>query len=484
MSVRKSLAWSYGAHFLVFVVTFGSGVVVAHLLTPHEMGVYSVAMATAGALGILSAFGVANYLVRDEALEPDTIAVAFTVNAILNFLSAAALLAIAIIAAQFQSAQAVGRAIGLLAAVPLLSILEFLPAALLTREMRLDVTSTITLGKAAVNSAAVIGLAWAGWSYLSPVFAALLAGAFGAAGYSLVGRRYVGLRLSLKGWRSVAAFAVQMISAGGVSVLLARLSEIVLARILGLSALGLYTRASGLAAMIWDGVYGLATKVTFVQMAAEQRERGTLRITYLQATRLMTAILWPVVIGIAVLAPPLVRLLYGEKWLAAAFPLAMLMLVQFIGMSIAMNWELCVLTHRTGWQAKVELVRAVIGLVSFSIGALFSLVGASIGRVIEVIFGYLIYRPRMDEMAGAAAGDVSAIYRGSALLTLAAVGPSAALMAWTRWSANTPLVAIALAVVIGGILWLLALQRLQHPLFDEMRSAARWLFRSAATRTR
>lgn len=52
MSVRRSLAWSYGGQVFTFLVTFASSVVVARLLGPREMGVFAIAMATYGFLSI------------------------------------------------------------------------------------------------------------------------------------------------------------------------------------------------------------------------------------------------------------------------------------------------------------------------------------------------------------------------------------------------------------------------------------------------
>ena len=469
MSVRKSLAWNYGSHLLVFAVTLGSAIIMSRLLTPHELGVFGVGIAISGILTTLSYFGVANYLIRDHELSAETVATGFTINAILCLVVGTMLWLVGTVGQPLFSGPAIPRVLRWLALVPLIGMFEFLPATLLTRNMQFGTISSLQFGKALVNAAVMIGFAFAGWSYLSPAFGAVASAAFGALGFSLLGRRHVSFRLSLKGGWTVVIFALQMIFAGGISVLAARLAELIVAHQLGLTALGLYTRASGLAAMVWDGAYGLSTRVIYVQMAAELREQGSLRVTFLRATKLLTAIMWPAMAGIAVLAGPIVHFLYGAQWDGAALPLALLMAGQIIAIGFAMNWELCVLTNHTAWQARTEAVRAAIGLAAFAIGAMFSLATATIGRIIEALLGYIIYRPKMAEMARTTSAEVREAYNGSSLLTIMAVGPAIGLMIFSQWSHSTPMSQVAAAVMTGIGLWILMLCIIRHPLFDEIK---------------
>lgn len=460
-------------HLLIFAVTMASAIVVSRLLSPRELGVFGVGLALSGVLGAVSQFGIANYLIRERDPQPQTIAAAFTVNALVCLGASGILLLLGTAGSAVFSDPAIARTLRWLAAVPAIGLFEFLPATLLTREMQFARTSLIQFGKAAVNAATVIGCALAGWSYLSLAAGAVLGALFGAVGFSLLGRRHVSLRLSLKGGRELTVFAGQMMSAGGVSLIAPRLAELIVAHMLGLGALGLYTRASGLAAMIWEGAYGLSTRVIYIQMAAELREHGTLKQTFLRATRLLTAAMWPAMAGLAVLAAPVVHLLYGPQWSGAALPLAVLMAGQVIAIGFAMNWELCVLTGRTGWQARIEVARALAGLAGFALGALVSLPAAAAGRIVDAVLGYAIYRPRMGEMAGASADEVRAAYGGSLLLAAIAIAPAVAVMALHGWSPQTPLALVAAAIAVSVALWAVALRVLGHPLGGELAALLR-----------
>lgn len=473
MSVGRALTWNYGAHLLVFLVTIGSTIVVSRLLSPYQIGIFGVGIAITGIMSTISNFGVANFLIRDTHLSNETARTAFTVNALLCFCVAAAIWLFGVFGQSLFADAAIPQVLRLLALIPLFQIFEFLPATLLTRDMQFASTSSMQLAKAAANAAATIGFALAGWGYLSPAVGAVIGGLCGALGFSLVGRRYLVFAPSLKGARQIAAFAAQMILAGGISSIVPRIAELILAHSLGLTALGLYTRATGLASMVWDGAYGLATRVIFIKMSAELRETGSLTAIFLKSTQIQTAIMWPAMAGIALLAGPIVTGLYGARWAGAALPLGLIMIGQFVAIGFALNWELCVLRDRVGWQARVETLRAAAGLIAFAAGALFSLPLAAASRIVEALVGFAIYRPRLAEMAEARPADLNMAYRTSLLLTVITIMPLAATMALAHWDMTLSPAFLAMPVLAGAVLWGITLFAMQHPLYLELAAALR-----------
>ena len=75
-----------------------------------------------------------------------------------------------------------------------------------------------------------------------------------------------------------------------------------LGSLLGLGALGLYTRAAGLPGQVMSNVFGAASNVIFSRLSSDLRDHGEIHPNYLHFMRLLLGILWPMMIGIAVLA--------------------------------------------------------------------------------------------------------------------------------------------------------------------------------------
>ncbi len=477
MSVRKSVFWAFTGQFVSFATALGSSIIVARLLNPHEMGIYAVALATLGVLQMIAAFDMATYVVREKELGVTTLDSAFTVNAVLCCALAFATYVVSYLGAAFLGEPAVAKALQLLALGPLIAIFEFRPSAMLQRQMQFKRISAITTGKTLSSAIVTIWAAWTGHSYMSLAYGNLAYALFGVIAYNLLGRSHVAIRFSRSDWRVMGAFGIRMMSISGLANLVIRLSDIVLGRLLGLAALGLYSRATSISSLIFQNIYGTATKVVFVQLAKDYRERGVLRDTFLRGIQMITALMWPLLIGLALLAKPVVLLMFGRQWLPAATPMALLMIAQFVVLSFGMNWELFVLRDETARQTRFEAIRAVVSLVLFVIGCAISIEAAAASRIAEALVGMALYLPHMNRMAGTTTADLVKVYGQSGLLTIVATLPTALMMWHAGWTGDVSWALVTTHVALGIALWLGTLALLGHPLFGELVGAMRRVIR-------
>ena len=475
MSVRRSVAWAFSGQFLGFVVGFAGSIAMARLLSPQEMGIYAIALAAQGILSVFVTFSVNSYIIRETELRPETLDTAFTINALLAAGLSTLLVVVSFGAEWLLGDAGAGRVMLIYAICPLLSVAAFRASAMLQREMQFKTITLIDVTCSTIGICATVTFAVLGQSYMSPAYGALLSAVISVVAYAIVGRQYFSFRFGLRDWRPITTFGLRIMSVSGVAMIGMRLSDIVVGRVLGLAALGLYGRASNLSNLIFSNIYGTATRVLFIQLAAEFRETGDLRPGFVRGLQMITAFMWPLLAGLAILARPVIYTLYGEKWLGAAQPLSILLAAQFIVLGFAMNWELFVLRDETKRQSRYEIARSIAALGGVSIGALFSIAGAALGRVADAVIGIVLYYPHVRRLAGTGPGEITAVYRTSAMLTVVAVLPALVLMLVYDWSARTPVVPLLGSVVIGVTLWLGAIFGTNHPLRAEIELLARKL---------
>ena len=479
-SVRGSLAWMMVSQSALFVLQFAASVIVARLLTPYDMGVFAVAASIAGLLSILRAMGLAGYIVRAVELTPTMLSTAFTINAILAVLVACIIVALSALGGALLNEPGVQQVLLVMAVLPLISIFEFLPAAAIERRGNFRAVAILGIVRSVIANAVTLAFALKGFSYMSLAYGQASATLVSAIGMSVIGRRDVRLRLGVTGWRDMIRYGLQMLAISGVNVLGGKMAELVLARLLGLSALGLFSRASGLTSMLWDNIHVLIARVVFVDFS-EQRRRGlSLRSSYLRILQMVTALLWPAFAGLAVIAGPLIMALYGEAWVGAALPLSLLSVAAFIGVSVTMTWEVFVVSRETARQTRFEFIRAGVGFLLFVPGCLISINGAAASKIGESLFSMLLYRPHLQRMTDTSGADYVPIYRDSAILTVAAIFPACAVMTIFGWSPHAPLTVVLSAVVVGLLSWCVGLYILRHPIYDE---ALRLLSRFRAPRS-
>lgn len=473
MTFRKALAWSLYGQIISYVVFFGGSVLIARLLTPHEMGVFAIAMATIGVLSTFVAFDIGTYVIRATDLHPSTVDAAFTVNGLLSCTISAAIYLLSMVEGAYLDSPDVAKVLAVLALSPLIGMFEFRPGTMLRREMSFRLISLIGIAKTFVGTPIAVALAMNGYSFMSLAYSNIAAAVFGVVCTNIAAHRHASLRLSLHEGRQMVVFGVHMLSIGGMAGIAARVSEIFLGHMLGLAALGLYSRASSIAGILFENVYGAITRVVFVRLSEEFRTKGTVRDVFLTSFEMILALMWPAQMGLAVLSGPAIYLLYGERWLDAALPLSLLMVAQSVILCFGMNWELFVIRHETARQVRFEAVRAIVGVLTFAFGCLFSIAAAAVGRIAEAAFGFALYQPHMSRMAETRPGEFLRIFMNSAGLTAAAVLPSLVLMMTTGWSPRTSPSLIAGAILLGIVLWLAVLALQRHPLLAEIRAVAR-----------
>lgn len=468
MSFRRSVSWLGAAQLVGFVLQFTTSVVFARFLSPHDMGIYAIAVALVGFLSIIQQLSLPALIVREENLTEDFLRTAFTLNGALTVVFALLIVAAGLLGGSSLGDPGVRDVLFVLAISPLLGTLSFLPMAQMEREGRFKTLAIIST--AAVVTHAVVGIALVatGGGYISIAYAQLAYGIVYTAAAIVAGRHHARYRPGFRAWRRIFAFSFQMLAVSGVHQAGSRLTELILGRMLGLSALGLFNRANGLNALVWQNLAGIVSRVLLVDFSEMHRSQRSLRGRYLQTLAVMTAVLWPAFAGLAVIARPFIAMVYGPAWLPAVAPLAFLALSSIILTSATMTWELFTATGRLKEQTRIETIRVVFGMVVFALGCLVSLEVAAATRVLDAVFAVTIYRPFIHTMTNTKARDFRPIYLQSTVVTLLAVGPAAMLMLASR-DAMPPLWALVVAVAAGMALWATGLLLFNHPLAPELR---------------
>lgn len=468
MSIRKSLAWAFSGQAANAMIQFGGSVVIARLLSPYELGVYAISMAAIGIVQIFATFGIGTYLIREVKLSVETISTAFTINMLLALGLSAMLTGVSFITTPLLGEPHAGSVLRLVAIANLFGIVGFLPLALLQRDMRFKQLALVSTAGATIQTAGTIAFALAGTSYRSPAYAAICAAMATALLALVFGRRHTSYRWRIAGWRPITTFGLQIMSINGVGMLNGRLSDLLVGRLLGTAALGLYSRASSLSNLMWENIYGTATRIAFVQLSQAYRDGGNWKETYLRGFAMISAVMWPAQLGLAVLSRPTIHLLYGERWMPAALPLSALMVAQCVGVAFGMNWELFVLRGETGRQGRYEVIRLILGLPIFAGGCLIGLTAAGCAKIADALIGVSLYYPHVRRLANLAAHEIPGVYAISGAVSVAAIVPALALMIVYHWSATTPLPLVFAAVGLGILLWLAAIVLVRHPLRDEL----------------
>lgn len=321
---RRSLVFSFIDRYGTAVLNLAGTLLLARLLSPRDFGIYSVAISAVTLVGVVRDFGVGNFLLQTRDISNVTIRTAFTISLPLSALCAAVLVAGSGWIARFYDEPAFVTLIPLLAISFLLVPFAMPSTSLLEREMQFGKLATVNLACAVVTLAASAILAILGFGYMSFAWASLLASLARIAGALAWRPCFWAFRPALVRWREVAVFGGYASATAIVNVLHDSLPQLIIGRILGFGAVGILGRAASVC-QLPDRLFTNALQpVLLPTLAAEARKTGDLKSAYLKAITYMTALQWPILLCLAILAEPAVRILLGPQWMQAV-PLVRIM---------------------------------------------------------------------------------------------------------------------------------------------------------------
>ena len=471
MSVGRALSISIAQKYVTIGLQLLSFVVIARLLTPEEIGLYSVAVAVIGVAQLLRDFGIGSYLIQERELTDERIRTAFTVTLLVSLLLFLVVMAAARPAVWFYEDERLAGVLMLLSINFLLVPFNSTTISLLKRQMRFGLLAGFTILSAVAGTASAIGFALAGAGYNALVYSSIIATlTLVTAGAIYRGSEFV-LRPTLVEWRRVTGFGSQVAFTNVLGHIAINMNDLVVGKALDFAAVGILSRAQGVMNLFHRDMMGAIKSVAYPAFADSSRKQADMEAIHNRSITALTAVAWPFYGFFALYPLESLRFLFGPQWDAAA-PLVP---VYCAAGAVAVVWSLAmnmiIAMGHVKWATLSELIVQPLRITVFVLVALavdelmpFALALLCI-YCFQVVNVYTIKErvcpTRWREL-------LAGLVRSGALAALS-LAPSYLLYeaAGGAGIANgllVPLLALSVAVT-----WVLAIRLLRHPtLHDEM----------------
>lgn len=468
MSTRRSLFFSFLDRYASLLVSVLSSMLIARLLTPTEIGVYSVIMVLLMFASTVRDMGTGQYLVQETQLTTERIRAVWAVQLFLG----AGLAALVWLGSQpvalFYNEPRMRAIMGVVALSYLVNPLGSLTYAWLIRDMRFEAVATMRFSSAL--SGALLGN-WLAWQHYGPISLAL--GSLTATVVNALMALYFRPRFfpwlpGLAGIRQVLRFGSHLTLGALVGVLAGSLPELFLGKWQSLGAAGLYSRASGLVLMFNKLFADAVGTVCLPWFAKRAREQGGFTEPFLKATAYVSALGWAFCLFIVCLAQPLVRLLYGHQWDSAVDLTRQLALATALLVPATLCQTALLSSGAVSTIARTTVITALQSMVFISLGAMHSLALLGFAMMASAaVSSYLWLGATCRQMALPVRDLLAMLGNSLGVAVAAALGPLAVLLLWGPYPEAVwlPLVLASLGAMLGG--WWGA-QRLQHPLQAEL----------------
>lgn len=442
--------------------------VLARLLEPKDFGLVGLATVFQAFVQVFLDQGFTAALIQRQTIEEEHLNTAFWTN-----ISIGALLSLI----GFASADFIAVGFKQVELIPILRAFSILflinsftgvQEALLTREFAFRALATRSLIGTFSGGVVGISMAFMGFGIWSIVFQRLVREIAIALVLWKASQWRPKLSFSKTHFSELFRFGINILGLNLLNFINTRSDDFLIGYFLGPIELGYYTVAYRILRIMIELLIQTGSDVLLPTFSKLQKTPEKLREAYYTATRLTSVIAFPMFLGLAILSPEVVTVLFGEKWLPSA---PVMTILSFAGLLTSVSYfssPVFLAMGKPDWKLKINLLSSISNLILFALVVRSGILAVALAFTVRGYVFFPIGQWAIAKLIHVETFKYLRQFLGSLLATSVTVAAIAfarpLLFTWTTSSAVVLMVCIA----IGGVLYVLTLYSFAPSIVNEI----------------
>ena len=382
--------WTFVEKFSIQGFAFIQGIVLARLLMPSDYGLISMVGILFSLSYCLRDSGFTTALVKKKERKDIDYSTVYVTNICLSLILTIILCASASFIAKFYNEPILQQIIHVNALLMFLQSFLAVQETKLTIQLEFKKKGIISITSTIITGLATIVLAFMGygvWALIYPNFISLIIRAIFYYHYQ---HWFPGVSFSYKSCKEFFSFGSKLLVSSILDIIYNNIYPIVIGKKFSANDLGYYTRADGYAALPSMTITGMLTRVTFPVLCQIQDDEKRLEQAYRRLLRVSAYVVFPCMIGLTVLARPLVITIITEKWENSIIYLQLLCFSLMWYPIHAINLNLLQVKGRSDLFLRLEVIKKIIGICILCISIPLGLIYMCIGRIFSSIICLIV----------------------------------------------------------------------------------------------
>lgn len=386
----KGTVWSTVERFSVQGIGFIVMIIMARILTPDDYGLVGMLTVFIAVSQSLVDSGFSQALIRKQDRSEIDNSTVFYFNIAVGLVLYLILFLCAPLIARFYNEPILVPLTRLISLSVVINSFVVVQRALLTVKIDFKTQAKASLTAAIVSGVVGIGMAHMGYGVWSIVWYQLTNLAVNVGLLWILSHWRPRLIYSWNSFRELFAFGSKLAASGILDTLYRNIYLIVIGKVFKASDLGYYTRAHQFSDFPSANLTGIIQRVTFPVLCTIQDDDDRLRSVYQRFLRLSGFMIFPLMIGLAAVAHPLIILVLKEKWEFSAVLLQIICLAMMWHPIHAINLNLLQVKGRSDLFLKLEIIKKVVGIIIICATVPFGLIAMCWGSVASSLIALVI----------------------------------------------------------------------------------------------
>lgn len=358
-SIFRGSVWMIVLNGAGRLIGLASTAILARLLLPADFGIVAMAMSVIGVIELFAQFGFDSALIQRQDATRHHYDTVWTLRVGFALFISICIATLAVPASQFFDDARLIPVMFCLAPLSLLSALENIGVVNFRKEMTFDKEFRFTIIRRLVSFFITVSLAVIFRSYWALVLG-MLAGRLIGVTLSYVMEPFRP-KFCLSEARSLFGFSGWIFVNSLIGAISSRLSQFLIGKLYGASALGLYTISFEVAELPATEFSAPINRAAFPGYSRLRLQDGGLEAGFLSVLGVVALIVIPAAVGIVVVAEPLVYTLLGKNWTGATPIIEVLAISAMLNACTSGNYYVYLAQART----KVPIITGIAHTIVF-----------------------------------------------------------------------------------------------------------------------
>jgi len=384
--VLWTLTQQFGNQGVQFIVS----IILARVLMPAEFGLIGMIVVFYAIGTTLASAGLTQSLIRGNNLSQSDYSTVF----FFNLIGSSVIYSIMYIAAPYiagfynqPSLVDITRVYCLSFVINALSAVQMTR---LTKEMKFKSQTLISLPSIIISAVLGVWMAYQGYGVWSLVWMSLSQSLLNTIQLWIYGKWTPSWVFDFSKFKSHFGFGYKLMLSSLIDSIFSNIYQILIGKFFVASQLGFYTRANTLKQLPIVNLSRALDKVTYPLFASIQNNDLRLKSAYKQLMQMVLFSIVPVLIIMNVMAEPLFRFLFTEKWLPAVPYFKIIAITGLLYPIHAYNLNILKVKGRSDLFLYLEIVKKVMVVIMILITFRFGIIGLLWGQLLNSVIAFFI----------------------------------------------------------------------------------------------
>ncbi len=386
----SGMVWTFAQQFSTQGIGFIISVVLARLLLPAEFGIIGMIAIFMGIGGALVDSGLATSLIRTTNANEEDFSTVFYFNIMGSIIIYSILYITAPFIANFFNQPILKNITRVYGITFIINAFSTIQLTRLTQKM--DFKTQMRVSVPSLIGGGVLGiiLAYMGFGVWSLVWMRLLQSFLNSLQLWIVTKWKPSLIFNIDKFKYHFKFGYKLLFSALLDTTFTNIYTLIIGKLFLPAQLGFFTRAQSVVRLPVDNISGALNKVTYPLFASIKDDDERLRKVYKQIMQMVTFLIAPTLIIMGVLATPLFRFIFTEKWLPAVPYFQILCISGILYPFHVYNLNILNVKGRSDLFLRLEIIKKVLLILTILVSIPFGMFGLLWGMVVSSVLSLFI----------------------------------------------------------------------------------------------